>query len=84
MINVCGNLKKDPTVNRLFIFSSSFLPSFQASNDWSFDTFSFGLSCKGSPLRFMGYELLTRHGCLHKYKVRNEGDVYRVGRPRTR
>ena len=51
------------------MFNDSLFCTFQQSNDWTFDTFSLAVSCKGSPLRFMGYELLTRHGCLHKYKV---------------
>jgi len=38
-------------------------------DDWSFDTFHLNRVSKGAPLRYMGYELLTRHGCLHKYKI---------------
>jgi len=38
-------------------------------DDWSFDTFGLNVVTKGAPLRYMGYELLTRHGCLHKYKI---------------
>jgi hypothetical protein len=42
---------------------------FQNVDNWNFDTFSLNGVCKGAPLRYIGYELLTRHGCLHKYKV---------------
>lgn len=52
----------------LTLFTIPFLP--QATSEWTFDTFGLARACKGSPLRFMGYELLTRHGCLHKYKVK--------------
>lgn len=38
-------------------------------DEWSFDTFHLNRVSKGAPLRYMGYELLTRHGCLHKYKI---------------
>jgi len=41
----------------------------QNVDNWNFDTFSLNGVCKGAPLRYIGYELLTRHGCLHKYKV---------------
>ena len=27
-----------------------------------------------SPPRFLGYEMLTRHGCLHKYKVKKSSN----------
>ena len=49
----------------------STLPSvfFQNVDNWNFDTFSLNNVCKSAPLRYIGYELLTRHGCLHKYKV---------------
>jgi hypothetical protein len=42
----------------------------QNVDNWNFDTFSLNGVCKGAPLRYIGYELLTRHGCLHKYKVK--------------
>ncbi len=42
---------------------------FQLSNEWTFDTFRLAQLCHGSPLRFLGYDLLNRHGCLNKYKV---------------
>ena len=38
-------------------------------DNWNFDTFGLNRASKGTPLRYVGYELLTRHGCLHKYKV---------------
>jgi len=38
-------------------------------DNWNFDTFGLNRASKGTPLRYLGYELLTRHGCLHKYKV---------------
>lgn len=38
-------------------------------DNWNFDTFALHRVSKGTPLRYLGYELLTRHGCLHKYKV---------------
>ena len=42
---------------------------FQGVDNWNFDTFGLNRASKGTPLRYLGYELLTRHGCLHKYKV---------------
>ena len=41
----------------------------QGVDNWNFDTFGLNRASKGTPLRYVGYELLTRHGCLHKYKV---------------
>ena len=40
-------------------------------DNWNFDTFALHRVSKGTPLRYLGYELLTRHGCLHKYKVKS-------------
>ena len=42
---------------------------FQGVDDWNFDTFGLDRVSKGSPLKYIGYELLTKYGCLHKYKV---------------
>ena len=44
---------------------------FQGVDNWNFDTFALSRVSKGTPLRYLGYELLTRHGCLHKYKVKS-------------
>ena len=44
---------------------------FQGVDNWNFDTFALHRVSKGTPLRYLGYELLTRHGCLHKYKVKS-------------
>jgi len=38
-------------------------------DNWNFDTFTLNRVSKHQPLRYLAYELLTRHGCLHKYKV---------------
>ena len=38
-------------------------------DNWNFDTFALHQVSKGTPLRYLGYELLTRHGCLDKYKI---------------
>merc|ERR1719193_1194499 len=38
-------------------------------DNWNFDVFSFAKASKGSPLIFLGYHLLQKHGCLHKYKI---------------
>ena len=42
---------------------------FKGVDDWNFDTFGLNKASKGSPLKYIGYELLTKYGCLHKYKV---------------
>ena len=41
----------------------------QGIDKYSFDTFHLNIVSKGSPLRYMGYKLLSGYGCLHKYKV---------------
>eukprot|EP00094_Tigriopus_californicus_P013765 TCALIF_13321-PA protein Name:"Similar to Pde1c Calcium/calmodulin-dependent 3',5'-cyclic nucleotide phosphodiesterase 1C (Rattus norvegicus)" AED:0.07 eAED:0.07 QI:50/0.9/1/1/0.9/0.90/11/225/816 len=55
--------------SQLMIIPPEVQKALKLSNEWTFDIFSLAVNCKGSPLRFMGYELLSRHGCLHKYKI---------------
>jgi len=41
----------------------------QLVNDWNFDLFQYAKTCRGSPLKYMGYHLLNQYGCCHKYKI---------------
>ena len=31
--------------------------------------FQYAKTCRGSPLKYMGYHLLNQYGCCHKYKI---------------
>ncbi|XP_044012728.1 calcium/calmodulin-dependent 3',5'-cyclic nucleotide phosphodiesterase 1-like isoform X2 [Aphidius gifuensis] len=38
-------------------------------DDWSFDAFSLSLAANGTPVKYLGYDLLNRYGIIHKFKV---------------
>lgn len=42
---------------------------FQSLDDWSFDVFALGKAAQNQPVRYLGYDLLNRYGCLSKFKV---------------
>jgi hypothetical protein len=39
-------------------------------DDWTFDVFALSDASAGSPLRYLGIDLLNRYGVIHKFKVR--------------
>jgi len=55
--------------SQLMVFPPEVQHVLKGVDNWNFDTFGLNRASKGTPLRYVGYELLTRHGCLHKYKV---------------
>lgn len=42
----------------------------QLIDDWTFDVFALSDASAGSPLRYLGIDLLNRYGVIHKFKVR--------------
>ncbi|XP_026830914.1 calcium/calmodulin-dependent 3',5'-cyclic nucleotide phosphodiesterase 1A isoform X2 [Ooceraea biroi] len=38
-------------------------------DDWSFDLFSLNEAALGTPVKYLGYDLLNRYGMIHKFKV---------------
>ncbi|XP_011065242.1 PREDICTED: calcium/calmodulin-dependent 3',5'-cyclic nucleotide phosphodiesterase 1A isoform X2 [Acromyrmex echinatior] len=38
-------------------------------DDWSFDVFSLNEAALGTPVKYLGYDLLNRYGMIHKFKV---------------
>ncbi|XP_029161376.1 calcium/calmodulin-dependent 3',5'-cyclic nucleotide phosphodiesterase 1-like isoform X3 [Nylanderia fulva] len=38
-------------------------------DDWSFDVFSLNEAASGTPVKYLGYDLLNRYGMIHKFKV---------------
>uniref|UniRef100_A0ABD2W7S7 Phosphodiesterase n=1 Tax=Trichogramma kaykai TaxID=54128 RepID=A0ABD2W7S7_9HYME len=38
-------------------------------DEWSFDVFSLSEAAQGSPVKYMGYDLLNRYGMIPKFKV---------------
>lgn len=42
---------------------------FQGVDMWDFDVFSYARVTGGSPLKYLGYHLLTSHGCVTKFKI---------------
>merc|ERR1719361_1432683 len=55
--------------SQLMVFPPEVQHVLKGVDNWNFDTFGLNRASKGTPLRYVVYELLTRHGCLHKYKV---------------
>lgn len=43
--------------------------SFKTLDDWSFDVFSLNEAAVGTPVKYLGYDLLNRYGMIHKFKV---------------
>ena len=43
--------------------------SFKTLDDWSFDVFSLNEAALGTPVKYLGYDLLNRYGMIHKFKV---------------
>lgn len=43
----------------------------QGLDCWSFDVFGLNEVATDQVLKYVGYELLTRYGLVHKFKVRN-------------
>ena len=39
-------------------------------DEWNFDVFALSDASAGSPLRYLGIDLLNRYGVIHKFKVR--------------
>lgn len=53
-----------------FIFCFCFLWfSGQLIDEWTFDVFALSDVSAGSPLRYLGIDLLNRYGVIHKFKV---------------
>ena len=42
---------------------------FQGVDRWDFDVFSYARVTGGSPLKYLGYHLLTSHGCVARFKI---------------
>lgn len=42
---------------------------FKTLDDWSFDVFSLNEAALGTPVKYLGYDLLNRYGMIHKFKV---------------
>ena len=38
-------------------------------DEWSFDVFALNDASAGAPLRYLGVDLLSRYGVIHKFKV---------------
>ncbi|XP_072758368.1 dual specificity calcium/calmodulin-dependent 3',5'-cyclic nucleotide phosphodiesterase 1 isoform X6 [Anoplolepis gracilipes] len=38
-------------------------------DDWSFDVFSLNEAASGTPVKYLGYDLINRYGMIHKFKV---------------
>ena len=41
----------------------------QLIDEWTFDVFALSDVSAGSPLRYLGIDLLNRYGVIHKFKV---------------
>lgn len=44
----------------------------QLIDEWTFDVFALSDASAGSPLRYLGIDLLNRYGVIHKFKVRQQ------------
>lgn len=53
---------------KFYVFKWLLLP-FKTLDDWSFDVFSLNEAALGTPVKYMGYDLLNRYGMIHKFKV---------------
>ena len=42
----------------------------QLIDEWNFDVFALSDASAGSPLRYLGIDLMNRYGVIHKFKVR--------------
>ncbi|XP_054282216.1 dual specificity calcium/calmodulin-dependent 3',5'-cyclic nucleotide phosphodiesterase 1-like isoform X3 [Macrosteles quadrilineatus] len=50
-------------------FSPEIVEVLKSLDDWSFDVFSLGKAAQNQPVRYLGYDLLNRYGCLSKFKI---------------
>lgn len=53
---------------KFYVFKWLLLP-FKTLDDWSFDVFSLNEAALGTPVKYLGYDLLNRYGMIHKFKV---------------
>ncbi|XP_034949629.1 calcium/calmodulin-dependent 3',5'-cyclic nucleotide phosphodiesterase 1-like [Chelonus insularis] len=53
----------------LMQFPPEVLKVFKGLDDWSFNTFSLNDVAQGTPLKYLGYDLLNRYGIIRKFKI---------------
>ncbi|KAH0952273.1 hypothetical protein HN011_004408 [Eciton burchellii] len=57
------------TNTALMQFPSEVVKVLKTLDDWSFDVFSLNEAAMGTPVKYLGYDLLNRYGMIHKFKV---------------
>lgn len=53
----------------------------QLIDEWTFDVFALSDVSAGSPLRYLGIDLLNRYGVIHKFKVYHSNLTITLCRP---
>ncbi|XP_076664148.1 dual specificity calcium/calmodulin-dependent 3',5'-cyclic nucleotide phosphodiesterase 1A isoform X1 [Andrena cerasifolii] len=57
------------TNTALMQFPQEVVKVLKTLDDWSFDVFSLSEAAMGTPVKYLGYDLLNRYGMIHKFKV---------------
>ncbi|XP_014476914.1 PREDICTED: calcium/calmodulin-dependent 3',5'-cyclic nucleotide phosphodiesterase 1A-like isoform X2 [Dinoponera quadriceps] len=57
------------TNTALMQFPQDVVKVLKTLDDWSFDVFSLNEAALGTPVKYLGYDLLNRYGMIHKFKV---------------
>ncbi|XP_025152402.1 calcium/calmodulin-dependent 3',5'-cyclic nucleotide phosphodiesterase 1A isoform X7 [Harpegnathos saltator] len=57
------------TNTALMQFPQEVVKVLKTLDDWSFDVFSLNEAALGTPVKYLGYDLLNRYGMIHKFKV---------------
>merc|ERR1711974_590591 len=53
----------------VLIFPDEVLTKLEDVDNWNFEIFDFARSANGSPLKFLGYNILREYGCFNKLKI---------------
>ncbi|XP_050670508.1 dual specificity calcium/calmodulin-dependent 3',5'-cyclic nucleotide phosphodiesterase 1 [Leptidea sinapis] len=57
------------TSTALMQFPQDVVRVLKTLDEWSFDVFALHEASLGSPIKYLGYDLLNRYGMIHKFKV---------------